>query len=81
MDGNWKIARQKCAFENSHVETVEFGKIPTGCILTPAYGSYFCDKHKDHQLSINYATGADRRCILKIKPQDIKLSNLSNLHV
>jgi hypothetical protein len=52
IDGLWKCHRAKCAYENVSVNTLEFGKILTGCIQSPEYKSYYCAAHKGYELSI-----------------------------
>ena len=65
-DGNWKITRSKCAFDQIYVNSPEFGDIQVGCLATPARGSYFCHNHKGAALSFE-VDGV----IQKIAPENI----------
>jgi hypothetical protein len=53
-DGNLKLMRPKCIYEDGSKElnlnTAEFGVLTTGCRLTPARGSYYCKKHVGHEI-------------------------------
>ena len=46
IDGNWKITRQKCGYEDIYINSTEVKyPIKTGCRLSPVDGSYYCKKH------------------------------------
>jgi hypothetical protein len=49
-DGNWKLDRSKCCYENKWINCNEFGDIQTGCLNTPMKKSYFCHEHQNKQL-------------------------------
>ena len=72
MDGCWKIFRTKCAFDLDEVETVEFDNIVTGCRVTPSVNSYFCNEHRNYELSFNAGDS-----VVKLNPNSISLGRLS----
>lgn len=76
MDGLWKVSRQKCAYEHVMVQTKEFGDIQTGCQASPAYGSYYCQKHQAASLTIRVGSKA-----MQIKPQNINIGRLTRREV
>lgn len=46
VDGNWKLNRLKCMYDDIMCATGEVGNIPIGCRATPKRGSYFCEAHE-----------------------------------
>lgn len=71
FDGNWKLFRNKCAYDNKYCPTKEFGAFWTGCTNTPAYRSYFCNDHKSSELV--FTVNGKR---LQMKPEQIKLTKV-----
>ena len=69
FDGNWKIFRDKCAYDNIFVRTPEFEAIPIGCTKSPISGSYFCVEHASEDIIIR----KDGQ-LIKLKPGSIKIS-------
>ena len=72
LDGLWKLNRSKCCHDNTCLET-DVGDIPTGCIYTPNKNSYFCEQHKNEQLTFN-VDGHQ----MPVKPSEIKLSKFTS---
>lgn len=72
MDGLWKISRLKCSYDNVVFDTIEFGEIKVGCPETPERFSYYCAKHKGHNLIFN--NGAKQ---VSYQPKSIKRERLS----
>lgn len=69
FDGDWKVGRIKCCYDQIHYESPEYGAIQIGCTKTPLRGSYFCRDHKDHQLK--FKVGDD---YINLHPKNIKLT-------
>jgi hypothetical protein len=67
FDGDWKVWRLKCCYENLAYTSKEFGPIWTGCLKTPNRQSYFCLQHQSAELKFNYED-----TVIKLKPADIK---------
>ena len=72
LDGNWKVNRLKCTFDNIWKRTKEFGEYMIGCKNTPEKFGYFCEEHKDYELEFV----VDQK-IVRVKPRDIIISRIS----
>ena len=75
MDGLWKINRAKFCHDGISLST-DVGEIPTGCIYSPRKNSYYCERHKDEQLSFNVDGHK-----MPVKPSDIKVSRLTSKYI
>jgi len=77
-DGNWKITRTKCIYGDPRVDffSTEFGRIPSGCRLTPIKGSYYCASHDNYEIKFRY-----KGSFKSINPNLIIPSILSINHV
>ena len=72
LDGNWKLTRVKCAYDNFWRKSDEFKEYRVGCPKTPERMIYFCQEHKDHKLI--FKKGDE---LIQIQPNDIKISRIS----
>ena len=71
VDGNYKVARAKCCYDEVYVQTKEFDAIRIGCPNIPERLSYYCLGHKDKELVFLFKEGYRH-----FKPQAIKISHL-----
>lgn len=73
LDGNWKISRLKCSYDNVIFSSAEFGEMPLGCVHTPDRKSYYCAQHKSENLV--FFNGEK---YLSIQPKNIQWTRFSN---
>ena len=74
LDGNWKVSRLKCTYDNLWYKTAEFGECRVGCTNTPERFSYYCKEHSSYELEFD--VDGEK---LRVKPKDILVSKLSNI--
>ena len=75
-DGNWKLSRLKCVYDQVWYKSNEYGEIQIGCPNTPNRNSYYCSLHSNYELSF-FVNGVKR----KVKPCEIRISKKSRLLV
>lgn len=68
VDGNWKINRLKCLFDETTVVSGEVKPIKIGCPKTPMRSSYFCHDHHTNEPKLNFTVSGK---IISIKISDI----------
>jgi len=54
IDGNHKIHRLVCRFDENELIIPETSPIKIGCIQTPLFGSYYCQSHIDNFIYLNF---------------------------
>ncbi|CAF1017018.1 unnamed protein product [Brachionus calyciflorus] len=56
IDGNHKINRLKCMYDNVSIKQNEFGDFKIGCLNSPLRNSYYCKSHSsvDEKMTFNY---------------------------
>ena len=72
MDGNWKLTRLKCAYDNYWRKSDEFKEYRVGCPNTPERLSYFCSEHRSNRLIFRKNDE-----YIEVLPKDIKITRLS----
>ena len=79
FDGNWKISRLKCAYDNCRFESEEYGEIQIGCPFTPGVKNYYCPKHKDYNYVFDSSKGPKTYSVISTKIKRHRLSNFINV--
>lgn len=54
IDGNHKINRLTCCFDEVFINNHETSPLQTGCTNSPLMGSYFCNQHTDKFLNLKF---------------------------
>ena len=61
-DGNQKTYRARCLSDEGNFN-FGFEVLHVGCDDTPERGSYFCTKHNQNEINLNYVEFDDEKCL------------------